>query len=89
MVVGPTHARGRTLGLLMTDVPDLVQVAIVALIGNSEHSSLLTVISMAQVIPNLGVCRKVFLKHQVNWNTVMVVQYRICPVVTFGLLTIL
>ena len=29
-LVGPTHARGGTLDLLMTDVPDLVQVAVVA-----------------------------------------------------------
>ena len=39
-------------------------------IGNSDHSSLSAVISMAQAVPNLCVSRKVFLKHQVNWNTV-------------------
>ena len=33
-VVGPTHARSGTLDHLMTDVPDLVRVAVVALIGN-------------------------------------------------------
>ena len=70
LVVSPTHARGRTLDLLMTNVPDLVRVAVVALIGNSDHSSLSAVISMAQVVPNLCVSRKVFLKHQVNWNTI-------------------
>ena len=70
LVVGPTHARGGTLDLLMTDVPDLVQVAVVAPIGNSDHSSLSAVISMAQAVPNMCVSRKVFLKHQVNWNTV-------------------
>ena len=70
LVVGPTHARGRTLGLLMTDVPDLVWVAVVAPIGNSDHSSLSAVISIAQAVPNLCVSRKNFLKHQVNWNTV-------------------
>ena len=70
LVVGPTHACGRTLDLLMTDVPDLVQVSVVAPIGNSDHSSLSAVILMAQAIPNLCVSRKVFLKHQVNWNTV-------------------
>ena len=48
LVVGPTHARGGTLDLLMTDVPDLVRVAVVAPIGNSDHSSLSAVISMAQ-----------------------------------------
>ena len=70
LVVGPTYARGGTLDLLMTDVPDLVRVAAVAPIGNSNHSSLSAVISMAQAVPNLCVTRKVFLKHQVNWNTV-------------------
>ena len=54
----------------MTDVPDLVRVAVVAPIGNSDHSSLSAVISMAHAVPNLCVSRKVFLKHQVNWNTV-------------------
>ena len=29
LIVGPTHARGGTLDLLMTDVPDLIQVAVV------------------------------------------------------------
>ena len=52
-----------TLGLLMTDVPDLVWVAVVAPIGNSDHSSLSAAISMAQAVPNLCVGRKVFLKH--------------------------
>ena len=69
-VVGPTHARGGTLDFLMTDVPDLVRAAVLAPIGNSDHSSLSAVISMAQAVPNLCVSRKVFLKHQVNWNTV-------------------
>ena len=70
LVVGSTHARGGTLGLLMTEVPDIIWVCVVAPIGNSDHSSLLAVISMAQAVPNLCVSRKVFLKHQVNWNTV-------------------
>ena len=70
MVVGPTHARGGTLDLMMTDVPELVLAAVVAPIGNSDHSSLSAVISMAQAVPNLCVSKKVFLKYQVNWNTV-------------------
>ena len=68
--VGPTYARRGTFDLLMTDVPDLVRDAVVAPISNSDHSSLSAVISMAQAVPNLCVSRKVFLKHQVNWNTV-------------------
>ena len=70
LVVGPVHARGGTLDLLMTDVPDLVRVAVIAPIGNSDHSSLSAVISMAQAVSKLCVSRKGFLKHQVNWNTV-------------------
>ena len=70
LVVGPIHARGGTLDLLMTDVPGLVRVAVVAPTGNSDHSSLSTVIPMAQAVPNLCVSRNFFLKHQVNRNTV-------------------
>ena len=77
LVVDPTHVREGTLDLLMTDVPDLVwvavmatRVAVMAPIGISDHYSLSAVISMAQAITNLCVSRKVFLKHQVNWNTV-------------------
>ena len=69
LVVCPTHARGGTLDL-MADVPDLVWVSVVAPIGNSDHSSLSAVISMAQAVPNLCVSRQVFFKHQVNWNMV-------------------
>ena len=70
LVVSPTQASGGTLDLLMTDVPDIVRVSVGAPIGNSDHSSLSAVISMAQAVPNLCVIRKVFLKHQINWNTV-------------------
>ena len=68
LVVGPTDARGGTLDLLMTDVFDLVRVAVVAPIGatpvgSPDHSSLSAVISMVQAVPNLCVSRKVFLKH--------------------------
>ena len=50
LVVGPTNARGRILALLMTAVPDLVLVTVVAPIGNSDHSSLSAVILMAQAV---------------------------------------
>ena len=68
--VGPTHARCGTLHLLMTDVPDLVRVAVVAPIGNSDHSSLSAVISLAQAVPNVRVSRNVFQKYEVIWNTI-------------------
>ena len=69
LVVGQTHARGGILDLLMTDVPDLIHFGVVASIGNSDQSSPSAVISTAHAVPNLCVSRKIFLKHQVNWNT--------------------
>ena len=66
-MIGPTHARGGTFDLLMTDVPDLVLVAVIAPLGSSHHSSLSIAISMAQAIPNLCVSWRVLLKHRVNW----------------------
>ena len=66
LVIRPTHASGGTLDLLMTDVPDLVRLAVVAPIGSSDHSSLSIAISMAHSIPNLCVSRRVLLKHRVN-----------------------
>ena len=53
LVIDPTHTRGATLDLRMTDVPDLVWVAVVAPLGSSDHSSLSIAISMAQAIRNL------------------------------------
>ena len=69
-MIGPTHARGGTLDPLMTDVLDLVWVAVVAPLGSSDHSSLSIAISMAQAIHNLCVSRRVLLKHRVNWTVV-------------------
>ena len=64
LVFDPTHARGGTLALLLTDAHDLVR--IVAPIGNTNHSSPSAVISMAPAVRNLCVSRKVFLKHQLS-----------------------
>ena len=50
----------------MTDIHELLRVAVVAPMGNSDHSSLSAVISMAQAVPNLCVRRKVIFKHQVK-----------------------
>ena len=70
LVIGPTHAHGGTLDLLMTDVPDLVWVAVVAPLSSSDHSSLSIAISMAQAIPNLCVSRRALLKNRVKLSAV-------------------
>ena len=66
LVTGPTHARGGTLDFLMTDVLDLVRVAVVAPLGKSDHSSLSAQISIKQTINNLWVSRRILLNHRVN-----------------------
>ena len=89
LLVGTTLASGRTLDHLMADVPDLVRVAVVAPICNSNQSSLPAVISMAQAVPHLSVSWNVFLKHIKSIGMLSLVQYGICPGKTFGLLTML
>ena len=54
LVVGPTHACGGILDFLMTDVHDLVRVAVVSSMGNESLLSV-AVISMARAVPNLCV----------------------------------
>ena len=54
LVVGTTNACGGILDLLMTDVPDLIRVAVVAPIGNSDHSSLSAVIIIIIIIIKKG-----------------------------------
>ena len=72
------RTRRESPGFQMTDgCPDdnrdLVRVncfcQLVAPIGNSDHSSMSAIISMAQAVPNLCVSRKVFPKQQIDWNT--------------------
>ena len=88
LVVGPTYARGGTLDLLMTNFPDLVSVAVVTPLGNSDHSSLSALISMVQTVPNLCVSSKVFFNMK-SIGIQCLVQYWICPCMTFGLQTML
>ena len=66
----PTGMTGIPTGI-PTGMTDLfMDVPVEAPIGNPHQSSLSAVISMAQVVPNLCVSDKIFLKYQVNWNTV-------------------
>ena len=70
LVTGPTQACLVTLDLLMTDVPELVWVAVVPPLGSSNYSSLSAANSTVQAISNLRVSRSVLLKIRVNWPLV-------------------
>ena len=54
MIVDPTLARGGTLEIMITDVPDLVRVAVGAPVGNSDHPSLSAVNFDGSGGPKLG-----------------------------------
>ena len=88
LVVGPAHAPVGTHDLLTTEFPDLARVAVVAPIDNSDHSSLLAVILMAQAVQTFVTGRKFSLNVK-SVEIQFVVKCSICPDVTFGLLTIL
>ena len=89
LVVGPIHARGGTLDLMMTDVPDLVRVAVIAPLGNSDqHLSRWSFRWNKQLFQTCVLLGKFF------WNTELigiqcVVHYVICLGNTYRLLTIL
>ena len=81
LVIGPIHARGGTLDLLMIDVRNLVRVAVVALIGNCRRSfRWLRLFQSCEFVGNF------FLNIKSNGRQ-FGVQYRIFPGVMFGLQT--
>ena len=55
LVIITMHAHGGTLDRMVTAVPHLVWVAVVAPLGSSDHSSLSIAISMAQAVSNVRV----------------------------------
>ena len=70
LVTGPTHQAGGTLSLVMTDVPDLVRVSVVAPLGRSDHSTLSLSVMTRQVVPESCIRQEVFLKTSVDWDGV-------------------
>ena len=70
LVCGPTHVHGGVLDLLITDVPDLVNVSVSSPIGGSDHSSLSVVINVRQRTPDITIRKEVFLKSRVDWDAV-------------------
>ena len=82
LVVGPIHARGGTLDLLVTDIPDLVRVGVV---DTPLWRKLFRWLRQIQTCVLVG-------EFSSNIKSTIIqylVQYRICSGVTFGLLTIL
>ena len=66
----PTHIGGNTLDLVITDVPDTVDVVVVTPLGTSDHCFVSCLFCVKQSLLNYNVRSTVFLKHRINWVSV-------------------
>ena len=60
LVRGPTHIAGNRLDLVMTDVPDIVDVVVGTPLGTSEHCFCSCVLRVEQSVPEYDVKSSVF-----------------------------
>ena len=67
LVHEPTHQDGGVLDLVITDVPDIVNVEVRAPIGTSDHSSLSVTVLTSQSVPDVSYQKDVFLKDAARW----------------------
>ena len=70
LVDGPTHTAGNRLDLVLTDVPDIVNVEICAPVGSSDHSSLKVSLELRQLNVITTSRREIYLKRNVDWDLV-------------------
>ena len=66
----PTHIAGNRLDLVMTDVPDIVDVVVGTPLGNSDHCFVSCVFLVEQSVSEYNVRSTLFLKHRTNWVSV-------------------
>ena len=64
-----SHIAGNRLDLVMSDVPDIVDV-VVGTFGTSDHWFVSCVLRVEQFVPEYNVRSTVFLKHRTHWDTV-------------------
>ena len=85
LVCCPTHIAGDRLYLVMTDVPDIVDVFVVTPMGTSDHCFVSCVhqIEIEQSVQEYNMRSTLFRKHHSNWDNVC------CAVWSFTWSTIL
>ena len=66
----PTHSPGNRLDLVMTDVPDIVDMVVSTQLGTSDHCFVSCVLRVAQPVPEYNVRSTVFLKHCTNSDSI-------------------
>ena len=67
---GPIHIAGNRLDLVMTDVPDLIDVVVGTPLGTSDHCFFSCILRVEQSVQEYNVRSTVFLKHRATWNSV-------------------
>ena len=70
LVRSPTHIDGNRLDLVMTDVPDIVDLFVDAPLWTSDDYFVSCVLRFAQSVPEYNIRSTVFLKHCKNWDKV-------------------
>ena len=65
---GPTHIDGNRLDLVMTEVPDIVDVVVGTPLGTSDHCFVSCVLRVDKSVPEYNARSTVFLKHLTNWD---------------------
>ena len=68
LVAGATHTSENRLNLILTNVPGIIEVSVIPLVGFSDHSLLSCIVSTAAHIPIVSVSRHVFLKSRADWD---------------------
>ena len=70
LVSSPTHIAGNRLDLVMTDVPDIVDVVVGTPLGTSDHCFVSCVLRVEQSVQEYNARSTIFLKHRTNWDSV-------------------
>ena len=79
----PTHIAGNRVDIVMTDVPDIVDVFVDTPLGTSDHCFVSCVLLVEQYVPEYNIRCTIFLQHRTNCDNVR------CAVRSFTWSTIL
>ena len=66
----PSYIAGKRLDLVMTDVPDIIDVFAATPLVTSDHCCVSCVLRVEQSVPEYNVRSAVFLKHRTIWDNV-------------------
>lgn len=70
LINDPTHVSGNCLDLVLTESPGVVKTAVLAPIGTSDHNAISCEINLQFSVPDITISRHVYLKSNVNWDSV-------------------